>query len=239
MDAKKKTPKVDSSTATSLNKPAKDSRISSNNAQNMSKPQATAKVDSSTATNANEPQKDSRILELESGFFEPRKEIRLGGLSTKCGDEIHDSSPKAESLNDNAILQVYSRLPIIFEKGSGVYLYDKAGKEYLDFGAGIAVNALGYGNESFNAALKAQIDKLLHISNLYYNTPAIEAAQKLAKASGLDRVFFTNSGAEACEGALKVAKKYAYQKRHKIPPNHRYAQLFPRAHAWRTISYRQ
>ncbi len=198
-------------------KDSKQKVDSRKNAKNVEISRAAAKVDFSTATSLDKPAKDSRILELESGFFEPRKEIRLGGLSTKCGDEIHDSSPKAESLNDNAILQVYARLPIIFEKGSGVYLYDKAGKEYLDFGAGIAVNALGYGNESFNAALKAQIDKLLHISNLYYNLPAIEAAKKLAKASGLDRVFFTNSGTEACEGALKVAKKYAYQKGIKSP----------------------
>lgn len=116
------------------------------------------------------------------------------------------------ALDESAILQVYARMPIVFDRGEGVFLYDTMGKEYLDFGAGIAVNALGYGNAAFNAALKAQIDKLLHISNLYYNTPALEAATKLARASGLDRVFFTNSGAEACEGAIKVAKKYAYEK---------------------------
>lgn len=127
-------------------------------------------------------------------------------------NSLKSTKPSALSVDESAILQVYARMPIVFDRGEGVFLYDTAGKEYLDFGAGIAVNALGYGNSTFTAALKAQIDKLLHISNLYYNAPAMEAAKKLAHASGLERVFFTNSGAEACEGAIKVAKKYAYEK---------------------------
>ena len=86
------------------------------------------------------------------------------------------------------------------------------GREYLDFAAGIAVFALGYGNETYNQALKDQIDKLIHTSNLYYNEPMGEAAEKLIKASGMDKVFFTNSGTEAIEGALKAARKYAYLK---------------------------
>lgn len=122
-----------------------------------------------------------------------------------------------EALDDSAILGVYSRQKVVFDRGEGVYLYDTTGRKYLDFGAGIAVNGLGYNNAAFNAALKAQIDKLLHISNLYYNEPAIQAARKLTNACGMDRVFFTNSGAEAMEGALKVAKKYAYQKGIKNP----------------------
>lgn len=108
------------------------------------------------------------------------------------------------------VLHTYNRFPVIFEKGEGVCLYDTEGKEYLDFAAGIAVNALGYHYPGYDEALKAQIDKLLHVSNLYYNVPIAEAGEKLVKASGLEKVFFTNSGTEAIEGALKAAKKYAY-----------------------------
>ncbi len=122
-----------------------------------------------------------------------------------------------QDFSQNALLQIYNRQPINIAYGKGVYLYDTQNRSYLDFGAGIAVNGLGYGNKDFNDTLKAQIDKILHTSNLYYNTPAIEAANKLCKASGLHRVFFTNSGTEAIEGALKVAKKYAFEKGIKDP----------------------
>ena len=108
------------------------------------------------------------------------------------------------------VLHTYNRFPVVFEKGEGVCLYDTEGKEYLDFAAGIAVNALGYHYPGYDEALKAQIDKLLHVSNLYYNVPIAEAGEKIVKASGLEKVFFTNSGTEAIEGALKAAKKYAY-----------------------------
>ncbi len=110
------------------------------------------------------------------------------------------------------LLHTYNRFQIVLDQGDGVYLYDMDGKKYLDFCAGIAVFALGYGNEAYNNALKDQIDKLIHTSNYYYNVPAIEAAKKIKKASGMDRVFFTNSGAEANEGAIKAARKYAYLK---------------------------
>ena len=110
------------------------------------------------------------------------------------------------------LLHTYNRYQVVFDRGEGVWLYDTEGKRYLDFVAGIAVFALGYGNESYNAALKGQIDKIIHTSNYYYNVPAIEAARKLKKVSGMDRVFFTNSGAEAIEGAIKAARKYAYLK---------------------------
>lgn len=110
------------------------------------------------------------------------------------------------------ILHTYNRYQIVLEKGNGVYLYDVDGKEYLDFGAGIAVFALGYNDKEYNDALKAQIDKVIHTSNLFYNVPASEASEKLAKASGSSKVFFTNSGTEAIEGAIKVARKYAYNK---------------------------
>lgn len=110
------------------------------------------------------------------------------------------------------VLHTYNRFPVVLEKGNGVYLTDIDGKEYLDFGAGIAVFALGYGDQEYNDALKAQVDKLLHTSNLYYHMPLEEAARKLILASGMDKVFFTNSGTEAVEGALKAARKYAYKK---------------------------
>ncbi len=113
---------------------------------------------------------------------------------------------------EKALLHTYNRYQIVLDKGEGVYLYDMEGKKYLDFCAGIAVFALGYHNERYNNALKAQIDKLIHTSNYYYNVPAITAAEKLKKISGMDRVFFTNSGAEAVEGAIKAARKYAYLK---------------------------
>ena len=110
------------------------------------------------------------------------------------------------------LLHTYNRYQIVLDKGEGVYLYDYEGKKYLDFVSGIAVFALGYANESYNNALKEQIDKLIHTSNYYYNVQAIEAARKLKVLTGMDRVFFTNSGAEAIEGAIKAARKYAYLK---------------------------
>lgn len=115
--------------------------------------------------------------------------------------------------SDEALLPIYNRFPVVFEKGEGVYLYDTDGKKYLDFAAGIAVSSLGYSNAELADAMKEQIDKLMHISNLYYNTTCGAAADALKKASGMDRIFFTNSGAEAIEGALKAARKYAYTKK--------------------------
>ena len=113
---------------------------------------------------------------------------------------------------EQVLLHTYNRYQIVLDKGEGVHLYDIEGKEYLDFVSGIGVFALGYHNEEFNSALKEQIDKLTHTSNYFYNIPAIEAAKKLKEISGMDRVFFTNSGAEAIEGAIKAARKYAYLK---------------------------
>lgn len=110
------------------------------------------------------------------------------------------------------LLHTYNRYQIVLDRGDGVYLYDTDGKKYLDFVAGIAVFALGYHNKEYNDALKTQIDKVIHTSNYYYNVPAIEAARGLKKISGMDRVFFTNSGAEAVEGAVKAARKYAFLK---------------------------
>lgn len=115
---------------------------------------------------------------------------------------------KAES----AILHTYNRFQVVFDHGEGVYLYDNEGKQYLDFASGIGVQSLGYGNEEYKQALKDQIDKLTHISNLYYSEPMAEAAAKVVKASGMSRVFFTNSGTEAIEGAIKAVRKYAWLK---------------------------
>lgn len=113
-------------------------------------------------------------------------------------------------LAEENLFHVYNRFPVVFDYGKGTRLYDTDGKEYIDFASGIGVMAFGYDNEEYKDALKEQIDKLTHTSNLYYHAPMIEAALKVTKASGMGKVFFTNSGAEAIEGAIKVAKKYAY-----------------------------
>lgn len=113
---------------------------------------------------------------------------------------------------DQNLVHTYNRFPVMFERGEGVYLIDREGKRYLDFAAGIAVSSLGYSNQEWKDAMKEQIDKLCHISNLYYAAPMAEAAVRLKQASQMDRVFFTNSGAEAIEGVLKSARKYAYKK---------------------------
>lgn len=113
-------------------------------------------------------------------------------------------------MEDQLVLHTYNRFQLVIDHGEGVYLYDTDGKEYLDFAAGIAVQAFGYHNEEYDQALKEQVDKVLHTSNLYYNVPIMKAAKRVLKASEMDRVFFTNSGTEAIEGAIKAAKKYAY-----------------------------
>ena len=116
------------------------------------------------------------------------------------------------SRSENVILHTYNRFPVVLEKGEGVYLTDVEGKKYLDFGAGIAVFALGYHYQDYDEALKNQIDQLIHTSNLYYNVPLMTAGEAVTKASGLSKVFFTNSGTEAIEGAIKAARKYACNK---------------------------
>ncbi|MCI8417284.1 MAG: aspartate aminotransferase family protein [Lachnospiraceae bacterium] len=111
---------------------------------------------------------------------------------------------------EQVILHTYNRYPLVLDRGEGVYLYDMEGKKYLDFAAGIAVQALGYHYPGYDEALKGQIDKLMHISNLYYSQPMEEAARRVIRASGMSKVFFTNSGTEAIEGALKAARRYSY-----------------------------
>ncbi|MCR5774690.1 MAG: aspartate aminotransferase family protein [Lachnospiraceae bacterium] len=115
-------------------------------------------------------------------------------------------------LGDKYLVHAYNRFPVVLERGEGVRLYDDKGGEYLDFAAGIAVYALGYGNRELNDALKKQMDLIIHTSNLYYNEPACLAAKELCEVTHMDRVFFTNSGTEAIEGAIKTARKYAYLK---------------------------
>mgnify|MGYP000675918670 CR=1 FL=1 len=114
---------------------------------------------------------------------------------------------------NEALLHTYNQFPVVLDHGEGAYLYDTEGKKYLDFAAGYAVSSLGYGNQELNEALKAQIDKLFHTSNLYYNTVCGKAAEDLKRITGMDRIFFTNSGGEANEGALKAARRYAYTKK--------------------------
>ena len=121
---------------------------------------------------------------------------------------MHEQMDQAEK----SILHTYNRFPVMFDRGEGCRLYDTEGKEYLDFAAGIAVNALGYHYPGYDEALMEQIHKLTHISNLYYNEPMSRAGEKLIKASGMSKVFFTNSGTEAIEGALKAARKYGFKK---------------------------
>ena len=111
---------------------------------------------------------------------------------------------------DQYLFHVYNRLPVVFDHGEGMYLYDVSGKAYLDFAAGIGVSAFGYGDAEYEEALKAQMDKLLHVSNLYYHTGLADAAKAVCEVTEMDKVFFTNSGAEAIEGALKTAKKFGY-----------------------------
>lgn len=117
---------------------------------------------------------------------------------------------KIMEMAESNLIHTYNRFKIVLDKGDGVYLYDNDGKKYLDFAAGIAVFALGYNHKEYNDGLKNQIDKLIHTSNLFYNEPAATAAEKIVKASKMSRVFFTNSGTEAIEGAIKLAKKWAF-----------------------------
>lgn len=120
---------------------------------------------------------------------------------------------------DTFVTPTYNRLPVVMERGEGYYLYDQEGKKYLDFTAGIGVNALGYNHAQWVSATQNQLGQLQHISNLYYTGPAAEVAQKLCVQSGMDHMLFVNSGAESNEVAIKVARKYGHQTapdKHKI-----------------------
>ncbi|HAE44863.1 MAG TPA: aspartate aminotransferase family protein [Lachnospiraceae bacterium] len=113
---------------------------------------------------------------------------------------------------DENVLHTYNRYPIALDRGEGVRVWDAEGKEYLDFMAGIAVYALGYHYPGYDESLIRQLGKILHTSNLYYHEPLALAAREVVESSGLSKVFFTNSGAEAIEGAIKSARKYAWLK---------------------------
>jgi len=113
------------------------------------------------------------------------------------------------ALEGQFILQTYLRAPFVIERGVGCTLYDDQGRAYLDLAAGIAVNALGYGDPEVVAAIQAQAARLIHVSNLYQTEPAAQLARMLCERSFADRVFFCNSGAEANEGAIKFARKWA------------------------------
>lgn len=139
---------------------------------------------------------------------------------------------------EQALLHTYNRFPVVLDHGEGVYLYDTDGKKYLDFAAGIAVCAFGYGKKEYNDALKNQVDKLLHTSNLYYNVPTMEAAEKALAAADMDRIFFTNSGTEAIEGALKAAKICLQQRWTCRSRSDRNAAFFPWQKSWCIIRNR-
>lgn len=115
-----------------------------------------------------------------------------------------------ESINEaeRLLIKTYNRYKVVFDRGEGVKLFDTEGREYLDFFAGIAVQGLGYNYKGINEVIRAQADRLWHVSNYFYNQPAIDAGAKLLKVSCMDKVFFTNSGTEAIEGAIKIARKY-------------------------------
>lgn len=106
------------------------------------------------------------------------------------------------------LLNVYNRFDVTFVRGKGIYLYDDKGEEYVDFVSGIAVNCLGHSNDVMVDAIKRQADILIHISNLYYSDTQMELAKKLISNSKMEKVFFTNSGTEAVELAIKIARKY-------------------------------
>ena len=116
-----------------------------------------------------------------------------------------------EALKQN-LMNTYARFPVTFVRGEGLYAYDEEGRKYADFGSGISVNNLGHCHPAVVKAIAEQAQTLCHCSNLYWSEPQLDVAEYLVKYSGLDRVFFCNSGAEANEGAVKLARKYFYDK---------------------------
>jgi acetylornithine/N-succinyldiaminopimelate aminotransferase len=124
------------------------------------------------------------------------------------------TSPSVVDLEKQYLLQNYSRYPVVMHRGKGCYVYDTSGKRYLDLIAGIGVNALGYAHPRLTKVIREQAGRIIHSSNLYYHEYAGPLAERISRASGLPRVFFCNSGTEANEAALKMAKAYG----HKISP---------------------
>ena len=117
-----------------------------------------------------------------------------------------------KELDNEYIAHTYGRFDVVLKNGKGSTLYDENGKKYIDFGSGIGVTAFGIGDEEWKNAVEEQLDKLQHVSNLYYTAPCAELAKLLCKKSGMKKVFFANSGAEANEGAIKFARKYSFDK---------------------------
>ena len=113
---------------------------------------------------------------------------------------------------EHSLMNTYSPLSPVLEKGEGVYLYDTNGKKYLDLTSGIGVNSLGYNNSKWTSAIEKQIHNLQHCSNIFLNPTTIELSNKLTKLASMSKVFFANSGAEANEGAIKLARKYSFDK---------------------------
>ena len=110
------------------------------------------------------------------------------------------------------VMQTYGRFPIALDHGQGAQLWDVEGKRYIDLASGIGVNCLGYNHPVLTHAIEEQIHKLMHVSNLFTTAPMIQTAKTLVQATGMGKVFFANSGAEANEGAIKLARKYSYDK---------------------------
>ena len=117
-----------------------------------------------------------------------------------------------KALDEQYVLQTYGRNPVAIDHGKGATLWDTEGKQYIDFTSGIGVCSLGYANETWAKAIYDQAMKVGHISNLFYTEPYAVLAEKLVKGSGMAGVFFGNSGAEANEGMIKLARKYSYDK---------------------------
>ena len=117
-----------------------------------------------------------------------------------------------KKLDDTYVMHTYGRCNVAIDHGKGAICYDPAGKSYIDFTSGIGVNSLGFADEGWVAAVTAQLNKLQHISNLYYTEPCVLAAKLICEKSGMKKVFFGNSGAEANEGVIKAARKYSFQK---------------------------
>jgi acetylornithine/N-succinyldiaminopimelate aminotransferase len=140
-------------------------------------------------------------------------EFPMSNTATKAGP-AKATAGDPNALPETHVMGTYGRQNVVFERGEGSWIYDTKGDKYLDFASGIAVNALGHANPKLIAALTAQAQKLWHTSNLYRVAGQEELSEKLCKATGMDKVFFCNSGAEACEGAIKVARKYHHANGH-------------------------
>ena len=124
-------------------------------------------------------------------------------------------TPDIKTLDNRYLAATYRRFPVVLNHGKGSLVYDENEKEYIDLSTGIAVNTFGFADDAWQAAVTAQLGMLQHTSNLYYSAPCAVLASMLCEKTGMSRVFFSNSGAEANECAIKVARKYAEEKKGK------------------------